>query len=135
MSQIINADPHGRITLQGHDAVAFHVDGEQIKGEPTITAEWLGYTYLFTTDANKAMFEEQPEKYIPAYGGYCSYGVSLDVLAPVDIDTWEIIDGRLYLQFSQATQKKFAQNRDECILRANDNWGKIRSERRQPITS
>jgi YHS domain-containing protein len=124
MNQIINADPHGRITLQGHDPVAFHVDARQVKGEPTLVANYLGYTYLFSSEANKATFEEQPEKYLPAYGGYCAYGVSLDVLAPVDIDTWEIIDGRLYLQFSQATKEKFAENPDERISQANENWQK-----------
>jgi YHS domain-containing protein len=126
MNQIINADPHGRITLQGHDAVAFHVDGKQVKGEPTLATEHLGYTYLFSSEANKAAFETQPEKYLPAYGGYCAYGVSLDVLAPVDIDTWEIIDGRLYLQFSEATKEKFAKDRNECMRKASKNW-----ERRQ----
>ena len=135
MNQIINADPHGRITLQGHDAVAFHIDGKPVKGEPTLAAEYLGYTYLFSSDANRARFEEQPEKYLPAYGGYCAYGVSLGVLAPVDIDTWEIIDGRLHLQFSQATREKFDQARDECILKANETWARIGTERRQSIAS
>ena len=102
--------------------MAFHVDGKPVKGEPTIATEYLGYTYFFSSEANKATFEEQPEKYLPAYGGYCAYGVSLGVLAPVDIHTWEIIDGRLYLQFSQATKGKFTANRDECILKANQNW-------------
>ena len=122
MNSIINADPHGRITLQGHDPVAFHVEGKPIKGEPTLAVKYQGYTYLFSSDVNKAMFEEQPEKYLPAYGGYCAYGVSLNVLAPVDIDTWEIITGRLHLQFSQATRQKFDENRDECIQQADENW-------------
>jgi YHS domain-containing protein len=135
MNQIINADPHGRITLQGHDAVAFHVDGKPVKGEPTIMAEYGGYRYLFSSDANKATFEEQPEKYLPAYGGYCAYGVSLDVLAPVDIDTWEIIDGRLHLNFSQAVKQKFSGNRDEHILNANEHWARIREEWPQPIAN
>ena len=135
MNSIINADPHGRITLQGHDPVAFHVDRRPIKGEPTLAAEYLGYTYLFSSGANKATFEQQPEKYLPAYGGYCAYGVSLGVLAPVDIGTWEIIDGRLHLQFSRATKEKFAESRDECILKADESWERIRRERRQAIAS
>jgi YHS domain-containing protein len=135
MNEIVNADPHGRITLLGHDAVAFHVEGKPVKGEPTLAVEYLGYKYLFSSEANKATFEKQPEKYLPAYGGYCAYGVSLDVLAPVDIDTWEIIDGRLVLQFSPAAKEKFAENRDECILKANENWARIRGELRQPIAS
>ena len=122
MKDLINVDPHGRIVMQGYDPVAFHTEHKPVKGNPMIAAEYKGYKYLFSSAANKATFEEQPEKYLPAYGGYCAYGVSLGVLAPVDIHTWEIIDGRLYLQFSQATKGKFTANRDESILKANKNW-------------
>jgi YHS domain-containing protein len=133
--EIINADPHGRITLQGHDPVAFHVDGKPIKGEPSLAVEYRGYKYLFSSEVNRAIFEEQPEKYLPAYGGYCTYGVSLDVLAPVEIDTWEIIDGRLYLQFSPATREKFAEDREKYIRAAGANWARIQGPRRRPIAS
>jgi hypothetical protein len=44
------------------------------------------------------------------------------VLFPVEIDTWEIIDGRLFLQFSQAVKQKFGEHRDDNIRKAYDNW-------------
>ena len=125
MKQVINADPHGKITLQGYDPVAFHTAGKPMKGNPAISAEYLGYKYLFSSDANKVMFEEQSKKYLPAYGGYCAYGVSIDVLVPVEIDTWEIVDGRLVLQFSQEVKQKFGEQTDENIRKANDNWSKL----------
>ncbi|MDB4324812.1 YHS domain protein [bacterium] len=127
-TRIINADPHGRITLQGYDPVAFHVDGKAMKGDPSIAAEYLEYRYLFSSDANKAMFEKQPEIYLPAYGGYCAYGVSIDVLAPVEIDTWEIIDGRVVLQFSQGAKQKFAERAAENIRKADDNWSRLEAQ-------
>ncbi|MBP1709750.1 MAG: hypothetical protein H6Q47_283 [Deltaproteobacteria bacterium] len=52
MKQVVNADPHGKIALQGYDPVAFHTIG----GNPAISAEYRGYKYLFSSEANKAMF-------------------------------------------------------------------------------
>lgn len=122
MKPVINADPHSKIALQGYDPVAFHTAGKALKGNAVIASEYGGYRYLFYSEANKATFEQQSQKYLPAYGGYCAYGVSIDVLFPVEIDTWEIIDGRLFLQFSQAVKQKFGEQRDDNIRKAYDNW-------------
>ena len=68
---------------------------------------------------------EEAGKYLPAYGGFCAFGVCLGVLFPVEIDTWEIVDGRLVLQYRLDIKKKFEENKNENILKANDNWLKI----------
>ena len=103
--------------------MAFHTVGKAVKGNPAISAEYRGYKYLFSFEANKATFEE--EKYLPAYGGYCAYGISLGVLFPVEIDTWEIIDGRLVLQYSLEIKQKFEEEKDMNIRKANDKWLKM----------
>ena len=129
MKQVINADPHGKITLQGCDPVAFHTVGKAIKGDSTISTEYQGYKYLFSSEANKAMFDEQVEKYLPAYGGYCAFGVANNLLFPVEIDTWEVIDDRLVLQYSQDVKQMFSKNINENIQKANENWLKIQEGR------
>jgi YHS domain-containing protein len=126
MDQVINADPHSKIALQGYDPVAFHQVSRVLKGNPAISAEYLGYKYLFSSELNKVMFEEQMERYLPAYGGYCAYGVSIDVLFPIEINTWEIIDGRLVLQFSQEVKHKFGENTNENMRKANENWSQLK---------
>ena len=125
MKQVINADPHGRVTLQGYDPVAFHAIGAAMRGNPAILLVYGGYKYLFSSEENKELFEKAPEKYLPAYGGYCAFGVSLGVLFPVEIDTWEIIDARLVLQFSQEFKKIFEEDTSGNIKKADDNWRKI----------
>ena len=123
--QVINADPHGKIALQGYDPVGFHTAGKAIKGNPAISVQYRGFKYLFSAEENKAAFEKDPLKYLPAYGGYCAYGAALGILFPVEIDTWEIIDGRLALQFSLAIKQKFDEERYKNIRRADANWSKI----------
>jgi YHS domain-containing protein len=128
MKQVINADPHGKVALQGYDPVAFHTVKMAVKGDPAILAEYRGYKYLFTSEANKGMFEKEAERYLPAYGGFCAFGVSLGVLFPVEIDTWEIIDGRLVLQFNHTFKQKFKEDQDGNIRKADDNWKKIEGQ-------
>ena len=74
------------------------------------------------------MFEKDAEKYLPAYGGYCAFGVSLGVLFPVEIDTWEIIDGRLVLQFNNAFKQEFEKDKGGNIQKADANWQKIEAQ-------
>ena len=125
MKQLINADANGKIALQGYDPVGFHTVGKAIKGNPTIAVEFGGYKYLFSSEGNKEIFEEEAVKYLPAYGGYCAYGLGLGVLFPVEIDTWEIIDGRLVLQFSLDVKQKFSEHKEENIQKAIDNSSRI----------
>ena len=74
---------------------------------------------------NRNTFAKDPEKYLPAYGGYCAYGVSIKKLFPVEIDTWEIVDGRLFLQYNQDVKRKFAQDKAANFTKADANWPKL----------
>lgn len=122
---IVNADSHSNIALQAYDPVAFFTDHKPVKGSPFISAGHAGHTYLFASEEHKAEFLRQPDKYLPAYGGYCAFGVSIGKLFPVEIDTWEIIDGRLTLQFSQDIKKMFAEDKAGNLRKAEANWPKL----------
>ncbi|MEZ4601231.1 MAG: YHS domain-containing (seleno)protein [Syntrophotaleaceae bacterium] len=128
MTRVINADPHGKIALQGYDPVAFHSEGKALKGNPGILAENSGYKFAFASEENKAIFEKQPEKYLPAFGGYCAFGVSIGVLFPVEIDTWEIIDGRLVLQYTNEVKGMFEEKKAENLRKADENWARMEPE-------
>lgn len=125
MSHILNADPHGKIALQGYDSVAFHREGKALKGNPSIAAEFEGYKFLFSSEENLRHFLKTPETYLPAFGGYCAFGVSLGVLFPVEIDTWDIVDEQLVLQYNQDIRLKFEEEKSENLLKARSNWRKF----------
>jgi YHS domain-containing protein len=122
---LVNADVNSKIALHGYDPVAFFTISKATKGNPGIAAEYHGYRYIFASEENKAIFERQPEKYLPAYGGYCAYGVSIGQFFPVEIDTWEIVDGRLILQFSDDIKHEFAKNKTANFRKAEANWPKL----------
>jgi YHS domain-containing protein len=126
--ELVNADSHAKIALQGYDPVAFFTDGQPTKGSPLVSATHQGYSYLFASEAHKAEFEKHPEKYLPAYGGYCAFGVSKGKLFPVEIDTWEIVGGRLVLQYNQDVKKKFAADKEANLRKAEANWPKLQMQ-------
>lgn len=125
MKRVINADPLGKIALQGYDPVAFHTESKAVKGDPYIAAEYQDYKFLFASEDNKKTFEADAEKYMPAFGGYCAFGVSLGVFFPVEIDTWEIVDGRLVLQYNGAIKNKFEEDKGTNLQKAQENWSKV----------
>ncbi len=97
---LVNIDDKG-IILDGYDPVAFFTDQKPVKGNENITYAYHDAVYWFATDEHRKMFEANPEKYAPQYGGYCGYAVSQGHLAPIHVEFFAILDGRLILQNNQ----------------------------------
>jgi YHS domain-containing protein len=118
---LVNVDKAG-LALQGYDPVAFFVDGMPVQGRADLTATYLGATYRFSTEQHKVTFNQDPARYAPAYGGFCAYAVSQDHTAPVEIDTWQIVDGRLLLNYNLKVKGMFDAAREANVKKADSNW-------------
>src|SRR5262245_21187390 len=94
---LVNVAGASRIAIDGYDPVAFFIDAKAVNASPFITAEHDGAIYLFANEDNRKVFTENPEQYVPEFGGFCAYGVALGKLFPVDISTWQVREGKLYL--------------------------------------
>ncbi len=98
------AQAEEHIAIEGYDPVAYFTNLEAIKGSDSITHQWLDRTWYFTTEDNKALFVNDPIKYMPNYGGYCSYDpMKLGHDHEVDPTAWRIINDKLYLFYSEMT--------------------------------
>jgi len=121
----LNVDSQG-IILKGSDAVAYFKEGKPVQGNPEIATTYHGATYFFASDANKAEFDKDPEKYAPQYGGFCAYGVSLGVLAdPEGPGAFIIYKGKLYVCGNQGALKSFKSELDKNIDSADKNWPQL----------
>lgn len=118
---LVNVDKTG-LALQGHDPVAFFTDNQPVKGRPEFQSVHRGATYRFATAANKARFDKDPDKYAPAFGGFCAYGVSKNKLVGVDVEAFQIVDGRLLLQYSKGVRNDFNKDAPGNLKRADQNW-------------
>jgi YHS domain-containing protein len=118
----VNVSGASRVALSGFDPVAFFTDSKAMNGSPFISAEHQGATYFFASEAHKQLFAAHPERYLPQFGGYCAYGVASNRLVPVDITTWQVRDGKLYLNLNPDVLKLFNADFDASTARAQKNW-------------
>jgi YHS domain-containing protein len=91
------------IAILGYDPVAYFVAGEPRKGKSSIQETRGDAIYLFESEANRTLFRESPEKYTPAYGGFCAFGMRFGQRSNVDPYSWAIVDDRLYLLLNKGT--------------------------------
>ena len=121
---LVNLDKQG-LALQGYDPVAFFTDQKPVKGTADLQSTYHGGTYWFASAEHKALFDANPPKYEPAFGGYCAYGVSKGHLAPVDINAFQIVDGRLLMQYSNRTRDGFNEDQKGNLAKADATWPKL----------
>lgn len=92
------------VAIKGYDPVAYFQLGRAVKGSAEFRHEWLGQEWHFVKARHRDLFAENPVKYVPQYGGYCSESHSVSEIEPT---AWRIVDGRLYLFFSEASAARF----------------------------
>jgi YHS domain-containing protein len=124
-AELLNIDRSAGHALDAYDPVAFFTDKAAVKGDFKITATHQGATYFFASKKNRDAFQASPERYLPSYGGYCAVGAALGVLLPVDISTWQIVDGRLVLNYSAEVQKMFNNDPQGMLKKGDTNWPKL----------
>jgi len=127
-ADLVNVSGASKAAVSGYDPVAFFTDSKPVNGSPAITATHQGATYFFATEEHKRLFVQNPDKYVPQYGGFCAYGVALGKLFPVDISTWQIRNGKLYLNLNAAILKDFNADFQGNVVKADKNWPGLVSE-------
>ena len=119
---------HSTPGISGYDPVAYFTDGKPMRGSGYQVSVFEGVTYAFASEEHKEMFEANPEKYVPAYGGYCAYGVAVGKKFVTDPEVWRIVDGTLYLNLDRDIQRKWQKDVPGHINTADGNWLKIKGK-------
>jgi YHS domain-containing protein len=110
------------VGLKGYDPVAYFTDGQPTEGTSEYSFQWKGITYRFASAENLQRFKADPEKYLPQYGGYCAYAMSIDRIADISPTEWTIFGGKLYLNNNFLTQTLWSLNKSGRIEAADRNW-------------
>lgn len=110
------------IAISGADPVAYFTESAYVPGSNEFTHSWQGVTWQFSNAANRDTFAANPEAYAPQYGGFCAYAVSQGVTAPIDPESWKVVDGKLYLNLNKKIQKRWEKDIPGYIASADQNW-------------
>ncbi|MBD0402402.1 MULTISPECIES: YHS domain-containing (seleno)protein [unclassified Flammeovirga] len=119
----------GKLAVGGYDVVSYF-DTKAVEGEKEFTAEYKGAEYRFISQKHVDKFLANPEKYLPAYGGWCAYAMA-DKGEKVDVnyETFVVQNGRLMLFynkfFSNTKEYWHEEGPDKLEKKADANWNKL----------
>ena len=118
----VNKGDSGELAIKGYDVVAYFSAGAPTKGDARFVHRWNEATWQFASAKNRSLFAAHPVKYAPQFGGYCAWAISRGYTADVDPEAFRIVDGKLYLIYSTAVERRWEQDVPGNIARAEANW-------------
>ena len=113
------------LALRGVDPVALSTLNAVATGAATQTVIHDGVAYYFSSETTAAMFEADPGKYLPQYGGFCAFAVALGKKLDGDPRYADIVDGKLYLFVNAAVFAKYKEDPEGTISKAEEIWPSI----------
>jgi len=114
------------VVLDGYDPVTYFTKNKAEKGSSKYQVNYDGVNFYFISLENKKIFENNPLKFLPQYGGWCAFAMG-DSGEKIEVDpkTFKIKDGKLYLFYNKyLTNTLKSWNKDEVNLKlkADRNW-------------
>jgi hypothetical protein len=117
----INKDAED-LAILGYDTVAYFTEGRPVKGSPDFEYVWQDARWRFASAEHRTLFAGEPDRYAPQFGGFCTGGVGLGRLSPIDPEAWVIVDGRLYLHYDKEGRDETAADPKANIAVAAESW-------------
>jgi YHS domain-containing protein len=115
-------DGTSAVMLKGHDVVSYFTDAKHALGSAQFASNYEGVNFYFASAEHKALFDKEPAKYIPQYGGYCADGIVYGIPWGGDADTWLMREGKLYIFGGQSSKDAFELDPAANYVLADKYW-------------
>ena len=116
------SEPRPELAIKGYDTVAYFKLGKAMRGSESFTLRWRDRIWQFSSREHRGLFAAEPERYAPQYDGYCAWAMTESRLAITDPEVWKIVEGKLYLNCSQAAYEKWSRDIPGHIRKADAIW-------------
>ena len=117
-----SSEQRPELAVKGYDTVAYFKLGKAVKGSESFTFPWRDRTWQFSSQEHRDLFAADPLQYAPQYDGYCAWAMTESRLAITDPEVWKIVEGKLYLNCSQAAYEKWGKDIPGHIRKADAVW-------------
>jgi len=111
--------------IDGYDLVSYFRESGPLQGSSKYTTEYDGKTLFFASSQNLLDFKANPSRFMPAYNGYCAYGMVFGMKSKVDPLQYDLIEGKLYLQLDRGTKKRFNRRLGRNLKKSKRAWEKL----------
>jgi YHS domain-containing protein len=122
-----NLNNENYIALKQFDPVSYF-KSKPMKGSEKIQYDYKGITYYFASEANRDEFKKTPEKFEPAYGGWCAYTMATSgERIRIDPTAYKIMNGRLFVFHNFNGDNRLikwnaASNKKQLVAAADKKW-------------
>ena len=116
------------LAIDGFDPVSYFTNDAPVQGSADYQSDYLGRTYYFANAENKVTFEGNPAEYAPQYGGFCAVAMSEGSEVPVDPNTFDLRDGKLYFFYNKDgvnTKEQWEGNEANLINAADEQFAPV----------
>ncbi len=113
----------------GYDLTSYFTQEKPQRGNGHHVAVVDGVTYVFASEQNQKLFQADPAKYLPQFGGYCAYGASVSKKFVADPDVYDIVDGKLYFNLDTKIRSIWSQDIPGRIKAGDSNWKLIANKK------
>ena len=120
-------DLHTGLAIAGFDPVAYFVEASPVLGKGDFEYALAGAVWRFRNEGNLAAFVDNPEVYMPRFGGYDPVAVARGVGVPGNPRLWLIVENRLYLFYTPEARTAFADNVKTIVETAARNWPAVQT--------
>lgn len=116
-----------KVAIEGYDVVAYY-EGKAVEGTAALSVKIDDAYYHFSSEDNKILFEENPSKYLPKYGGFCAIGIAkYNGKYDIDPEDFLIDNNELYL-FCPDQINNWIEDQENLKKKANAKWPKIKEK-------
>ena len=112
--------------INGYDPVAFFTMSKPVMGSDDYTFMYKDVKWKFSSKDNLEAFKANPEHFAPQYGGYCAYGTAEGHKAPTEVETWSVVNDKLYFNYNSKVKETWVKDQQAFIQKADKNWPEIK---------
>lgn len=113
------------IVADSYDVVSYFTGAPQ-KGKEQFAYRYNGATFYFHDGDNLKRFIDNPDQYVPQYGGWCAYAMAISGdKVSIDPETYTITDGKLYLFYNRIgnnTLTLWKEDEENFIVKSSSQW-------------
>ena len=121
-------DYRSGLALSGYDPVAYFTNGRALVGRADMETRFAGAAWRFINPGNRQAFVDNPEIYVPMFGGYDPTAVARGVAVPGHPEVWLIKGDRLYLFHDTGTREAFESRPEPILALAGRLWPQVQND-------
>ena len=118
----------GPLAVHGFDVVSYFEAGDPQRGLAKFSVNHEGAVYRFASRKHMRQFTRDPQAFVPQFGGFCAYGVSVGKKFDGDPLVYRVVDDKLYFNLNPDIKATWEKDLHENIHKAVSSWPTLRSK-------